>query len=131
MSFQAQPLLTSTPLRRQVKDIKSKSATAGASAATLKPLFRVSKGVLYRFKAVIFARDTNGGLAHFEISGAISNKAGTTALVGSTSIITNREGSTITADVVANDTADSADLRVTPSASYNTAFSGYITIEQA
>lgn len=119
--------------RSFTRNFKKKSFAGGAGATTFGAVAKVPKSRQLLVRATIFAKDaTSGDLAQYQLIGSVSNKAGTVALIGTvTADHTAENDATWAATLVANDTAKTIDLQVTPDGTNATVFWGFATIIEA
>jgi len=107
-----------------------RSLAGGAGATSIKSVGKVPRDKILFVDATIFAKDaTSGDLACYNLKATVANKAGTVALLGTvTTAHSGENDATWNCTLVANNTAKTIDLQVTPDATNATVFWGYATV---
>jgi len=111
----------------KVHQIPSATLSGGASATAIAAV-AVPAGMQVLIEVQVFAKDaTAGENAVYQVIAAGKNTAGTTALIGSPSIVALEEDATWVLTVAANDTDDTLDVMATPDGTNDTDFVGTYT----
>jgi len=112
---------------------KTRATTATTTDATDTLLISeaVASGSTTGFEAYIVGReDATGDSVYARISGAVKNQAGTTAVVGTNTTDRSEDAGATTwvTEVVANDTSDALEVRVTGEAAHTIDWTARVTV---
>jgi len=121
-----------TPIESKVEPVQIVSpvtSLAGGASATAILSIPVPKGVMLLIEAIVKAYDaTAGEVGLYKLTATISNKAGTTALVGSATVVAYEDDATWVATIAANNSSDAAEIQCTPDGTNATKFQAFVTV---